>query len=206
MGTDNNPGINRILLDSDDPSLRILGYGIAEDSFDYDELVDGARLNGESPIDDSLTELERRGHITKNGDGTYHVPRDRFNGVRARNDALELVEERIDDGAVYWHVVDALEGAGDAAVPAAYLDETFPDRDWRVELSPFVMAHALRRPNYYEGDELPGLVPDGAAESVDDGYPVEVYEFGDPVYRRAAEEIITATAPEEERLEQLTTV
>jgi len=206
MGIDDNPGINRILLHSDDPSLRILGYGMRADSFDYDALVDAARLNGESPIDDSLTELERRGHVRKSGDGTYHIPHDRFNGVRARNNALELVEDRVDDGDVYWHVADALESSeGDTAVPTAYLDETFPDRDWAVELSPFVMAHALRRPNHYSADELPRMVPDGAVDHVDEEYPVEVYEFGDPVYRRAAEEVITETAPDEQR-EPLTTV
>ncbi|MFB6295090.1 MAG: hypothetical protein ABEI97_04985 [Candidatus Nanohaloarchaea archaeon] len=205
MGTDTDPGIDRILLHSDDPSLRILGYGMAEGSFHYDELVDGARLNGESAVDDSLTVLQRRGHVRKNGDGGYHLPRDRFNGPRARHDALELVRDRIDDGAVYRHVADALDGAGAAAVPAAYLDDAFPDRDWRVELSPFVMAHALRRPNYYSAAELPELVPDGAADHVDGDYPVEVYEFGDPIYRRAAEEVITETAPAEALAEPLTT-
>ncbi|MDY6761701.1 MAG: hypothetical protein SVY41_01505 [Candidatus Nanohaloarchaea archaeon] len=197
MGTDNDPGIDSILLHSDDPSLRILGYGLRENSFHYDDLVDGARLNGETPIDDSLTALERRGHVTRNGDGSYHIPRDRFNGSRARNNALELVRERTDDATVYRHVTAALDSVdGDAAVPAAYLDATFPDREWRVELSPFVMAHALHRPTYYARENLPPVVPHGAAES-DLEYPVEVYELGDPIYRRAAEEIITATGATE---------
>ncbi|MDY6769656.1 MAG: hypothetical protein SVU88_01650 [Candidatus Nanohaloarchaea archaeon] len=194
---DHDPEADDILLNSDDETLRILGYGMATDAFTYDELSDAARLNGQNPVNDTLRDLERRGHVARNGDGTYHLAGGRFNGPRQREDGLDVLAARGTDSAVYRHVCDLLAAAPadtEAAVPAAYLDEEFPDRDWRQALSPFVMAGALRRRNCY-GDDTPRLEPDGAAPAED---PVTVYQAGDPVYHRAAEAVLHATAPDDE--------
>lgn len=199
MGTSHDPGIGRILLDSDSPSVRILGYALAHDDITYDALREGAVLNGENPVEDSLHRMERGGYLVRNGDGSYHFPRDRFIGIRSRNEGLEILRGRLDgDMDVYDHVDVVLEDDPDAAVPAPYLDERFPDTDWRLELSPFVMAGALRRRNHYDADDLPRLVPgDAAAPGSDADLPLQVYARGDPVYRQAAAEIVAAGLPDD---------